>query len=132
MATTAQRRSLPGVFVVTWLAYATSYLGRKGFSVAKVRIAAQLGLSDGALAAVDTAYLIAYAVGQFVSGALGASCLPLALAALVALVRLGAGEGRLRFVAGKGALPAGSTLIFSAVVATNLGARFEALAKPSN
>src|SRR5437879_2775897 len=71
MAIPAQRRSLPGVFVVTWLAYATSYLGRKGFSVAKIRIAAQLGLSDGALAAVDTAYLIAYAVGQFVSGALG-------------------------------------------------------------
>jgi hypothetical protein len=62
-------------------------------------------------------------------GALGASCLPLAL---VALVRLGAGEGRLRFVAGKGALPDGSTLMFSAVVATNLGVRFEALAKPSN
>jgi len=44
---------------------------------------------------------------------------------------LGAGEGRLRFVAGKGALPDGSTLMFSAVVATNLGVRFEALAKPS-
>jgi hypothetical protein len=52
--------------------------------------------------------------------------------AFVALVRLGAGEERLRFFAGKGALPDGSTLMFSAVVATNLGVRFEALAKPSN
>jgi hypothetical protein len=67
-----------------------------------------------------------------VSGALGASCLPLAFVVLVALVRLGAGEGRLRFVAGKGALPDGSTLMFSALVATNLGVRFEALAKLSN
>jgi hypothetical protein len=76
------------------------------------------GTASGTVGAAET-----------VSGALGASCLPLAL---VALVRLGAGEGRLRFVAGKGALPDGSTLMFSAVVATNLGVRFEALAKPSN
>jgi hypothetical protein len=67
--------------------------------------------------------------GETVSGALGVSCVPLAL---VALVRLGAGEARLRFVAGKGALPDGSTVMFSAVVATNLGVRFEALARPSN
>src|SRR5260370_26764545 len=56
------------------------------------------------------------------SGALCASCLPLAVVALVAFVALGAGRGRLRFVAGKGALPDGSTLMFSTFVASNLGA----------
>src|SRR5258708_4458197 len=71
MATTTPRHRLPGVFALTWLAYATSYLGRKGFSVAKVRIAAQLHLTDGTLATIDTAYLVAYAAGQFASGALG-------------------------------------------------------------
>jgi hypothetical protein len=76
------------------------------------------GTASGTVGAAET-----------VSGALGASCLPLAL---VALARLGAGEARLRFVAGKGALPDGSTLMFSTVAATNLGVRLETLAKPSN
>jgi hypothetical protein len=56
----------------------------------------------------------------------------LAFVAFDALVRLAAGEGRLRFVAAKGALPDDSTLMSSGVFATNLGVRFEALAKPSN
>ena len=58
-------------FAVTWLAYATYYLGRKGFSVTKARIAKDMGLSASALAGIDTGYLAAYALGQFVSGALG-------------------------------------------------------------
>jgi sugar phosphate permease len=58
-------------FLVTWLAYATYYLGRKGFSVSKARIAGDLGLSKGTLATIDTGFLAAYAVGQFVNGALG-------------------------------------------------------------
>src|SRR4029077_18140912 len=64
------------------------------------------GTASGTLGAAETA-----------SGALGASCMPLAFVALVAFVRLGAGRDRLRFVAGKGALPDGSTLMFSALVA---------------
>jgi len=58
-------------FVITWLAYATYYLGRKGFSVGKARIAADLGLSKGTMATIDTGYLAAYAAGQFLNGALG-------------------------------------------------------------
>jgi sugar phosphate permease len=58
-------------FVVTWLAYATYYLGRKGFSVTKARIRKELGIGEGALATIDTGYLTAYAVGQFVSGMIG-------------------------------------------------------------
>jgi len=58
-------------FGVTWLAYATYYLGRKGFSVTKARIVKELGVGEGTLAAIDTGYLSAYAVGQFVSGVVG-------------------------------------------------------------
>jgi len=63
------RRSL--AFVLTWVAYATYYLGRKGFSVAKARMQDELGLSTLALGNIDTAYLAAYAAGQFGSGLVG-------------------------------------------------------------
>ncbi len=58
-------------FAVTWLAYATYYLGRKGFSVTKARIVKELGLGEGMLATIDTGYLAAYAIGQFTSGLFG-------------------------------------------------------------
>jgi sugar phosphate permease len=58
-------------FAVTWLAYATYYLGRKGFSVTKVRIRNELGIGETMLATIDTGYLTAYAVGQFISGLVG-------------------------------------------------------------
>jgi sugar phosphate permease len=67
----ARRRGGAIAFAVTWLAYATYYLGRKGFSVSKARIAGELGLSAGTLANIDAGYLGAYAVGQFVNGTLG-------------------------------------------------------------
>jgi sugar phosphate permease len=56
---------------LTWVAYATYYTGRKGFSVAKKSIRDQLGVSEAALGAIDTAFLTAYALGQFASGVLG-------------------------------------------------------------
>lgn len=59
------------VFGLTWLAYASYYLCRKGFGVTKARIEATLHVSPGWLATIDTAYLIAYATGQFVSGLFG-------------------------------------------------------------
>jgi sugar phosphate permease len=58
-------------FGATWLAYATYYLGRKGFSVSKSRVVKELGIGEGTLAAIDTGYLGAYAIGQFVSGLIG-------------------------------------------------------------
>src|ERR1041384_3385108 len=59
------------VWGATWLAYATYYLGRKGFGAAKHRIK-EAGLMDTQLLGlVDTAFLAAYAVGQFGSGVLG-------------------------------------------------------------
>lgn len=59
------------VFGLSWLAYATYYLGRKGFGVTKARIESKLGVSASWLATIDTAYLIAYAAGQFGSGLAG-------------------------------------------------------------
>ncbi len=56
---------------VSWLAYATYYLGRKGLSVSKTTLNETEGVSMNALAAIDTFYLSAYAVGQFLSGELG-------------------------------------------------------------
>jgi sugar phosphate permease len=53
---------------VSWLAYASYYLGRKGFSVVKVAVAGEFGLAAPALGAIDTAFLAAYAIGQLPSG----------------------------------------------------------------
>jgi len=61
------------IFGITWLAYAGFYLTRASFSVAKIGILKDTGLSltTENLAVIDGLYLIAYAVGQFVWGVLG-------------------------------------------------------------
>ncbi len=59
------------VFASTWLCYAGFYFGRKPFSVAKSRIGLELLLDAEQLALIGSAYLIAYTIGQFASGALG-------------------------------------------------------------
>lgn len=59
------------VFALSWLAYAGYYLTRKNLSVTKSRLRHDVGLSADGLAAVDTSYLTAYALGQFASGLLG-------------------------------------------------------------
>ncbi len=59
------------VAILTWVSYASYYLTRKPFSVVKSRLQSDLGISEVALGAIDTAYLGLYAVGQFVNGALG-------------------------------------------------------------
>lgn len=64
------RRVAWRAWVVSWIAYATYYAGRKGFSVAKRSIERELRVSRSALAAIDTGYLIAYAAGQVPSGLL--------------------------------------------------------------
>ncbi|MEP7124848.1 MAG: MFS transporter [Byssovorax sp.] len=56
-------------FSITWLSYATYYLGRKGMSVAKTGIEQAFGAR--AFLGVQTAYLATYALGQFVCGGLG-------------------------------------------------------------
>ena len=61
------------IFGITWLAYAGFYLTRKSFSVAKIELAKPevMGLSDADMSRVDGAYLVAYAIGQFVWGIAG-------------------------------------------------------------
>lgn len=71
MSDEPDKRGQAAAFASTWLAYATYYLGRKGFSVSKARIVKEVGLGEGTLAAIDTGYLGAYAIGQFVSGLIG-------------------------------------------------------------
>jgi len=59
------------VYALTWISYATYYLGRKSSGVTKARLKSELGLTTTELGDIDTAYLSAYAVGQFVNGYLG-------------------------------------------------------------
>jgi sugar phosphate permease len=59
------------VWGVTWLAYGAYYLGRKGFSSAKHSLESSGLLSTQALGSIDSLYLGAYSLGQFVSGVLG-------------------------------------------------------------
>jgi sugar phosphate permease len=56
-------------YAVTWVSYATYYLGRKGLSVAKASMESTLGAQ--AIQGIDTAYLASYALGQYVNGWLG-------------------------------------------------------------
>ncbi|GMV43941.1 MAG: hypothetical protein AMXMBFR64_56570 [Myxococcales bacterium] len=58
-------------FSLTWLSYASYYLTRKNFGVVKLRMERELGVSMDMLGIIDTVYLAAYALGQFVTGALG-------------------------------------------------------------
>src|SRR5688572_23655181 len=61
------------IFIVTWLAYAGFYLTRKSFSVAKIGIQddPSLHMTDAQMAWIDGAYLVAYAIGQFIFGIAG-------------------------------------------------------------
>ena len=59
------------VFGLTWVAYASYYFGRKGFPVVKSTLEDRLGFGPGVLGLIDTGYLAAYAVGQFLSGIVG-------------------------------------------------------------
>lgn len=55
-----------GVFILTYLAYATLYATRKPFSVVKTRVQNELKLSTGWLGLIDTAFLGSYALGQII------------------------------------------------------------------
>jgi MFS transporter, OPA family, sugar phosphate sensor protein UhpC len=65
------RRDRDVAWGLSWLAYATYYTGRKGFSVAKKSLHEKLGVSEGMLGVIDTGFLVAYSAGQFVSGLVG-------------------------------------------------------------
>jgi OPA family sugar phosphate sensor protein UhpC-like MFS transporter len=60
------------IFAITWLTYFGFYLTRKTFSVAKIGMEQDpdILLTQSEMAWIDGAFLVAYAVGQFLSGIL--------------------------------------------------------------
>jgi len=64
------RQARTRALTLSWLAYASYYLGRKGLSVAKAALSQAASVSTPQLALIDTAFLAAYAVGQVPSGVL--------------------------------------------------------------
>jgi sugar phosphate permease len=62
------RNAARRAWVLSWIAYATYYTGRKGFGVAKKSIERDLGIGREGLAAIDTGHLVFYALGQFANG----------------------------------------------------------------
>lgn len=69
--TAAHRSWRAKVFVATWLSYVGFYFCRKPFSAAKNAIGHDMGWSTTTLGNVWTAYLIAYAIGQFLASGMG-------------------------------------------------------------
>ena len=59
------------IFIATWLAYAGYYFCRKPFYVVKADMGRAFGLSSVQLGHLGTAYLAAYAIGQFSSACFG-------------------------------------------------------------
>jgi OPA family glycerol-3-phosphate transporter-like MFS transporter len=57
------------IFALSWLAYAAFYFPRSAFSAAKVGVLEEGFLTRQTLGLLDSAYLAAYAIGQFVWGA---------------------------------------------------------------
>jgi sugar phosphate permease len=57
------------VFGLTWLSYASYYLTRKNFAIAKDTLYDTYGFSTKQLGSIDASYGAAYALGQFVWGA---------------------------------------------------------------
>jgi sugar phosphate permease len=59
------------VFVATWLSYVGFYFCRKPFSAAKAAIGAEAGWSATTLGNIWAAFLVTYALGQFVAAGMG-------------------------------------------------------------
>jgi len=59
------------MFVLTYVTYASLYLTRKPLSIVKSALETDLGVSRQQLGSIDTGFLVCYAVGQFLTGALG-------------------------------------------------------------
>jgi sugar phosphate permease len=74
------------IFAVSWLSYFSYYFTRKNFSVAKASFSSELGYGKDALALIDTALLVAYAVGQFGNGILADAIGPRRMVAIGMLV----------------------------------------------
>ena len=67
------------LYLLSWLAYASAYIGRCNYSAVMGAITAENSLSLSAAGAVSTGYFICYAVGQIVFGLLSQSVSPYAM-----------------------------------------------------
>lgn len=67
------------LYLLSWLAYASAYIGRYNYSAIMGAITAENSLSLSAAGAVSTGYFISYAVGQIVFGLLSQSVSPYAM-----------------------------------------------------
>ncbi len=67
------------LYFLSWLAYASAYIGRYNYSAVMGAITAENSLSLSAAGAVSTGYFICYAVGQIVFGLLSQSVSPYAM-----------------------------------------------------
>ena len=56
------------IFILTWLAYAGFYFGRKNLSVTWSSMETDLGLSNSDYASIIFVYSLVYAIGQFLNG----------------------------------------------------------------
>lgn len=70
--TAAHRSWRTKVFASTWLSYVGFYFCRKPFSATKAAIGLETGWSATTLGDIWAAYLVAYALGQFVAAGMGA------------------------------------------------------------
>jgi sugar phosphate permease len=59
------------IFAATWLTYVGFYFCRKPFSAAKSAMGQELGWDATTLGNIGAAYLISYAIGQFLASAMG-------------------------------------------------------------
>lgn len=59
------------IFAFTYITYGSIYMTRKPFSVVKSNFKEDTGYGTSELGMIDTAFLVAYAIGQFSCGALG-------------------------------------------------------------
>lgn len=59
------------IFAATWLSYVGFYFARKPFSIAKSSMAKEAGFDASTLGDIGAAYLISYAIGQFLAGGMG-------------------------------------------------------------
>ena len=69
--TRAHRAWRVKVFASTWLSYVGFYFCRKPFSAAKAAIGVETGWSATSLGNIWAAYLITYAIGQFLAAGMG-------------------------------------------------------------
>ncbi|MHB8873052.1 MAG: MFS transporter [Myxococcaceae bacterium] len=81
------------IFASTWLCYAGFYFCRKPFYIAKSALGHELKFDATMLGVIGSVYLVAYTIGQFVSGALGSKLGPRVMLLGGMAISLGANLG---------------------------------------